>query len=265
MVRTTFRVAGMDCAAEEAMIRMALQDIVEVRAVECNLPDRTVAVVHTGGDDQVARRLDGLGLGASFVTSEPVEDAGAAADQAAERTVLWQVLTINFVFFVLEVGTGFVVHSMGLVADGLDMLADSIVYGLALLAVGGSVARKKGIARTTGYFQLILASAGFAEVFRRSTGAGGMPEYGTMIVLSCFALAANALSLYLLQRHRSPEAHIRATMICTSNDVIANAGVIVAGILVLLTDSRYPDLVIGTIVLALVFRGAWRILQLARA
>ncbi|KKX49171.1 hypothetical protein L950_0216910 [Sphingobacterium sp. IITKGP-BTPF85] len=32
---------------------------------------------------------------------------------------------------------------MGLVADSLDMLADSIVYGLALFAVGGSMIRKK--------------------------------------------------------------------------------------------------------------------------
>ena len=36
----------------------------------------------------------------------------------------------------LEVGAGVVADSMGLVADGLDMLADASVYGLALLAVG---------------------------------------------------------------------------------------------------------------------------------
>jgi len=42
------------------------------------------------------------------------------------------------------------------VADGLDMLADSIVYSLALFAVGGTITRKKKVAKAAGYFQLIF-------------------------------------------------------------------------------------------------------------
>jgi hypothetical protein len=48
---------------------------------------------------------------------------------------------------------------MGLVADSLDMLADSIVYGLSLFAVGGTVVLKKRIAGIAGYFQTALAVA----------------------------------------------------------------------------------------------------------
>jgi Co/Zn/Cd efflux system component len=36
------------------------------------------------------------------------------------------------------------------------------------------------------------------------------------------------------------EAHMKASMIFTSNDVIINAGVILAGVLVLLTQSNTP-------------------------
>ncbi len=46
------------------------------------------------------------------------------------------------------------------------------------------------------------------------------------------------------------------------NDVVANCGVIVAGILVGLTGNRYPDLVIGCIIAVVVFYGALRILRL---
>ena len=66
--------------------------------------------------------------------------------------------------------TGFIAGSMGLVADSLDMLADSIVYALSLFAVGGTVSRKKEIAGAAGYFQLVLAVLGFAEVIRRFWG-----------------------------------------------------------------------------------------------
>jgi len=160
--------------------------------------------------------------------------------------------------------SGILSNSMGLVADSLDMLADSFVYALALIAVGGTLARKNNIAKMTGYFQLLLALSGLIEVIRRFAGFERMPDFRIMIVISILALIANAVSLYLLQRDKSREVHIRAIMICTSNDVIINAGVILAGVMVHWLHSSYPDLIIGTIVFVIVARGAYRILKLAR-
>lgn len=84
-----------------------------------------------------------------------------------------------------------------------------------------------------------------------------------MIIISVFALIANAICLYLLIKSKSNEAHMRASMIFTSNDVVINFGVIIAGILVLWLQSALPDLVIGSIVFLLVISGAARILKLA--
>ena len=85
-----------------------------------------------------------------------------------------------------------------------------------------------------------------------------------MIGISFLALIGNALSLYLLQKSKSDEAHIQASMIFTSNDVIINAGVILAGVLVFVTNSKLPDLIVGAIVFVIVARGAWRILQISK-
>jgi Co/Zn/Cd efflux system component len=153
---------------------------------------------------------------------------------------------------------------MGLVADSLDMLADSIVYGLSLFAVGGTVVRKKRIAGAAGYFQLALAVLGFVEVIRRFVGHEDTPDFHLMIIISIFALAGNAVCLYLLQRSKSREAHMQASVIFTSTDVIVNLGVIVAGVLVYMTASKIPDLTVGTLVFILVGRGAYRILQLSK-
>ena len=60
------------------------------------------------------------------------------------------------------------------------------------------------------------------------------------------------------------DAHMKASMIFTSNDVIINIGVIVAGILVLWLNSNKPDLIIGTLVFVLVVQGAFRILKLSK-
>ena len=57
---------------------------------------------------------------------------------------------------------------------------------------------------------------------------------------------------------------MQASMIFTSNDVIVNIGVIIAGVLVYFTNSKIPDLVIGVFVFVIVSKGALRILKLSK-
>jgi Co/Zn/Cd efflux system component len=57
---------------------------------------------------------------------------------------------------------------------------------------------------------------------------------------------------------------MKASWIFTTNDVLANLGVIAGGALVAFTGSRVPDLVIGAVIAAIVLSGATRILRLAR-
>ena len=188
----------------------------------------------------------------------------AFSNASTQRKILWTVLVINFGFFVIEITTGLISESMALVADSLDMLADALVYGLSLLAVGATVARKKSVARWSGYFQMALAVGGFIEVVRRFLGFEVLPDYRIMIVVSVLALIANVICLLLLQRSRDSDAHMQASMIFTSNDIIINGGVIAAGVLVSVLGTSLPDLIIGGLVFLIVIRGAMRILALAK-
>jgi Co/Zn/Cd efflux system component len=181
-----------------------------------------------------------------------------------QRKLLWTVLLINLIFFILEGLTGFFSKSMGLIADSLDMLADAIVYGISILAIGGTIRLKKNIAKIAGYFQVILAILGFLEVIRRFVQDVEIPIFSTMIIISIFALIGNGICLFLLQKSKSSEAHMQASLIFTSNDVIINLGVIVAGILVYNLKSNLPDLIIGAIVFILVLQGAMKILSLSK-
>jgi Co/Zn/Cd efflux system component len=185
--------------------------------------------------------------------------------QSNQRKLLWAVLAINFAFFVIEMSTGLLSGSMGLVADSLDMLADAFVYGISLLAVGGSLLQKKRVARIAGYFQLTLAIIGFAEVIRRFVGAETLPDFSIMIYVSALALVANSVSLYLLNKSKGKdEVHMKASMIFTSNDVIINAGVIVAALLVRWSNSGLPDLIVGSLVFIIVIKAAFKILKLGK-
>jgi Co/Zn/Cd efflux system component len=185
-------------------------------------------------------------------------------EQSMQRKILVAVLSINFAFFIIEMATGLISKSMGFVGDSLDMLADSFVYGISLFAVGAAVSRKKKVARLSGYFQLALAFIGFLEVIRRFIGIEKIPDFKTMIAVSILAFFANGICLYLLHKSKSKEAHMQASIIFTSNDVLINFGVILAGLFVNVLHSNKPDLIIGTVVFILVIRGALKILKLGK-
>lgn len=265
MLKSTFAVAKMDCPSEEQLVRMKLEGRADVRSLAFDLQRRRLEVVHASDVAGIVDALESLDLGSALVTSTPWEGAEMTDSAHEQRRLLWQVLLINLVFFGLEIVAGLVAHSMGLVADSLDMLADSVVYGLSLYAIGRSAKHKGGVATISGIFQLLLAILGLFEVVRRFMTPQELPGFRTMIFVSLLALAGNALCLYLLQKSRSREAHMQASMIFTSNDVIANIGVIAAGVLVLVSSSKLPDLIVGIAIFLLVARGAVRILRLARA
>lgn len=264
MQKTTFHISKMDCASEEQMIRMKLGAFSNISSLHFDIPKRKLEVVHSDSHDGIFAALDSLKFDTKHISTEHIDSVNSSEDHSSERRLLYQVLAINFFFFLVELTTGFISHSMGLVADSLDMLADAIVYGLSLYAIGHTVEKKTSVAKISGYFQFSLAVIGFVEVLRRFLGFGEVPTFEMMIGISFFALIGNATSLYLLQKSKSKEAHMQASMIFTSNDVIVNIGVIVAGGLVYLTTSNLPDLIVGTAVFVLVARGAYRILQLAK-
>ncbi len=264
MQKTTFQITKMDCPSEENLIRMKLDGITNIKNLDFDIADRKLAVYHTGASEPILQLLEELNLGSQLLNSEE-SDKVEFAEDTNQKKLLWTVLLINFAFFIIEMTTGLISKSMGLVADSLDMLADSFVYGISLFAVGGTMARKKSIAKLAGYFQITLAIIGFVEVLRRFFGVAQLPDFTTMIVVSIFALLANGICLYLLQKSKSKEeAHMKASMIFTSNDVIINVGVIIAALLVNWFGSNKPDLIIGTIVFVLVIQGAVRILKLGK-
>jgi cation diffusion facilitator family transporter len=177
-----------------------------------------------------------------------------------ERRTLRIVLGINAVMFLFEIVLGWLAQSTGLIADSLDMLADALVYAISLYAVGRADVLKDRAARLSGMLQIGLAVLVLADVLRRFF-YGSEPVSMLMMSVGAVALVANSICLLLIARHRDGGVHMRASLIFSANDVIANLGVIVSGGLVWLLGSRYPDLFIGFVIAGLVMYGGLRILR----
>jgi len=202
---------------------------------------------------QTSRTIDTKGL------SQALTDA--KDDAAKESAILKWLLLINGVMFVVELSLGWLAQSTGLIADSLDMFADAAVYGVALYAVGHSARMKLRAAHLSGWLQLLLALGALGEVMRRFI-FGSEPVSALMMGIGALALAANVACLILIHSQRDRGAHMKASWIFSANDVIANLGVMLAGLLVAWTGSHYPDLVIGLVIGLIVLNGARRILSL---
>jgi len=260
--QSTYSVPKMDCPSEERLIRLALDPVQGVDSLRFDLQGRRLTIMHGCRPADVTDALIPLGLGAELL--ESVEHAGGPeqpVDVAAERRVLRWLLAINAVMFVAELGFGVIAQSTGLIADSLDMLADAGVYGISLYAVGRAAFAQRRSARVSGWLQLGLALFVLAEVGRRAW-MGSEPSEGLMMGVAAVALVANLVCVALLARHRGGGVHMRASWIFTTTDALANLGVIGAGVLVAVTGSALPDLVIGALVGLLVLSGAVRILRL---
>ncbi len=181
-----------------------------------------------------------------------------------ERKTLLVVLGINAFMFVFELALGLLAESTGLLADSLDMFADASVYSISLYAVGGSHALKCKAAKLSGITQILLAGLVLGDVLRRFV-MGSEPVSSLMMGVGIVALMANSVCLWLISKHRQGGIHMRASTIFSRNDVIANLGVIISGALVWLSGSRYPDLVIGLAIVAVVLSGGIQIVKAAAA
>ena len=177
-----------------------------------------------------------------------------------ESRVLIILLGINAIMFIIEITLGIISESTALIADSLDMLADATVYGIGLYAVGKHVLVKVKAAHISGVFQILLGLAVLIDVIRRVI-FGSEPESLLMIYVGIAALIANTICLRLIAKHKEGEVHMRASWVFSKNDVIANIGIILGGVLVHLLDSRFPDLIIGLAISIIVIRGGLHIVK----
>jgi cation diffusion facilitator family transporter len=177
----------------------------------------------------------------------------------ALKKVLWAVFAINAVMFLLEIIVGYLYHSTALMADSLDMFSDAFVYGISIfvIAKSGSVKAKvsliKGILMTTMAFYVIY------ELITKISNPI-VPEGQIIAGVGMLAFVANAVCLWLLFRHKDGDINIRSAWVCSRNDMTANVGVIVAGVLVLYSGSQWPDYIIGVSVALLVLVSSFRVI-----
>ena len=165
--------------------------------------------------------------------------------------------------FVIEVVAGVIAGSVALVADSLDMLGDTLVYGFSLYVVSQVLVRKARAAlakaAVMGLFgAFVLGQLVYKFVFPE------IPDYGAMGAVGALALFVNATCAALLWHHRAEDINMRSVWLCSRNDIVANVSVVVASFAVWRLHSSWPDIIVGAVICVLFLRSAFVVGREAR-
>lgn len=186
-----------------------------------------------------------------------------ALDSPKWRRVLWIAFVINAGFFVAEVVAGAAAGSAALQADALDFFGDAANYVISLGVAGMALTWRARAAVAKGGTMLafalwVLASTAWHAFY------GTLPRAEVMGVVGIAALIANGGVALMLCRFRTGDANMRSVWICSRNDAVGNAAVLLAAMGVFGTGTGWPDVAVATIMGALGLWGGWHIVAQAR-
>lgn len=196
---------------------------------------------------------------------DKVKDAGQGASRmpiAVRRTVAIVALA-NLAYFGVEYAVASSIGSVSLFADSIDFLEDASVNLLVLMAFGWSAAKR----RIVGFgMAALLLMPGFAALWTawEKLSAPGVPEPLALTLTGAGAFAVNLSCATLLARTRHHGGSLMtAAFLSARNDVVANVGIVAAGLATYALASIWPDLVIGLVIAALNATSAYEIYEAA--
>ena len=176
------------------------------------------------------------------------------------RRALWIALLINAGFFVAEFTAGATAGSAALQADALDFFGDAANYAISLSVAGMAITWRSRAAVAKGSTLIVFALWVLGGTAWHAF-YGTLPRAEVMGVVGIAALAANGGVALMLYRFRTGDANMRSVWICSRNDAIGNATVLLAAMGVFGTGTGWPDVVVAAIMGGLGLWGGWQIVS----
>ncbi|MGM9471665.1 cation transporter [Pseudarthrobacter sp. YS3] len=179
-----------------------------------------------------------------------------------KRAVLL-VAGLNLAYFFVEFTVALAIGSVSLFADSVDFLEDTAINLLIFLALGWSLHRQALAGKAMAVFILVPALAAAWQAVIKFTNPEP-PDPLSLVVTAGGAVIVNlACSLILARFRHHGSSMSKAAFLSARNDVLINLAIIAMGVLTIWTDSGWPDLVLGTIIVLLNIRAAKEVWEAA--
>ncbi|SHK25123.1 cobalt-zinc-cadmium efflux system protein [Marinobacter antarcticus] len=179
-------------------------------------------------------------------------------------------LNLGFVF--IEAVYGVLAGSLALLADAGHNLSD--VLGLVMAWAASWLAGRKatdrntyGLKKTTilaalfNALFLIAAVGGIAwEAIRRFSDPAEVAGL-TVIVVAGIGVLVNGITMLLFLKGQQGDLNIRGAFLHMAADTMVSVGVVIAGVIIMVTDARWIDPVVSLVIAVVIFIGTWRLLK----
>ena len=266
-----YRVTGMDCPDCVAKIEKTARKVPGIEDVRVSLTSQVMTLRLRDGAaplPDVEQAVTGIGYRLARIdTPASGDDDDLPADLShitpSYKRALWIVILLNVGYGLIEIVGGFISDSQALKADALDFVGDGAISFLGLLAIAWRPIWRARSALIQGLFLGALGIGVLATTVYRVI-VQGVPEAELMGLFGIVAVVVNVAAALVLMPHRSGDANMRAVWLFSRNDAIGNLAVVVAAVIVALTDSPWPDLVVAFVISGLFLHSAWNIVKDAR-
>lgn len=163
----------------------------------------------------------------------------------ALRKAVRVVALLNLAYFGVEFSVALLIGSVSLFADSIDFLEDASINALILLALAWSAPSRAVVSKVLAGIILIPGLATVWMAWQKF--AAPMPPAPLPLSLTAAgALLVNSVCALILARVRHHGGSLGlAAFLSARNDVLANAAIILAGLVTGYTLSVWPDLLVG--------------------
>ena len=181
-------------------------------------------------------------------------------------------IALNTGFVIVEAAYGFLGNSVALFADAAHNLGD--VLGLLVAWIASVLVRRAPSARFTyGLRGSSILAALFNAIFLLLTIGGisweaiqrlGHPEPvsgKTMMIVAAIGIVINGVTAWLFASGRKHDLNLRGAFMHMAADALVSAGVVVVGLVILITGWLWLDPLVSLAINAVIVWGTWGLLR----
>ena len=181
-------------------------------------------------------------------------------------------LLLSVFILAIEIAGGLISNSLALLSDAGHVLTDVMALSLSLYGVQ-QAKRPSSSHMTFGYHRVgviiaiinsisIFAIAGFIlyesyERFIHPQSVEGL----LMLLIALAGLVINIVVAYWLRKEQKGNLNVRSAFWHALGDALASVGVILGGLIILITGWFFIDPIISVLISIIIFVGSWRILK----
>ena len=180
----------------------------------------------------------------------------------APRNAMVLALIINLIMIGADLTYGLMMNSASLLGDAANNSGDAFIFLVSVIVLSSSTVIKNRVALFKGIIMLAFSVWAFYHVYLGLIGLSWLSG-GIVTAVGLLSLIGNSTVAVMMYKHQNKDLNFKSAFICCRNDAIASAGVVLAGILVWVSNSHWPDVIIGAIIAGIACWGGTTIIRLS--